>query len=65
MYIDNVQFLCFKASIDNVKNVLDRINSIKSDAEIIQLLMQISLFLKNILSMGFTKLFLRLRGMKT
>ena len=37
MYIDNVQFLCFKASIDNVKNVLDRINSIKSDAEIIQL----------------------------
>nr|WP_295116067.1 KEOPS complex subunit Cgi121 [uncultured Methanobrevibacter sp.] len=38
MYMDNLQILGFKASIDSVDNTLNQIDEIKRDGEIIQLL---------------------------
>lgn len=38
MYMDNIQILGFRASIDSVGDTLDKINSIRQDGEIIQLL---------------------------
>lgn len=38
MYMDNIQILGFRASIDSVGDTLDKINSVRQDGEIIQLL---------------------------
>ena len=38
MHMDNIQILGFRATIDSVGDVLDKINSIRGDDEIIQLL---------------------------
>ena len=38
MYMDNIQILGFRASIDSVGDTLDKINSIRQDGEIIQVL---------------------------
>lgn len=45
--MDNIQILGFRASIDSVEDVLNKVNSIKSEGEIIQLLNADSIVSKN------------------
>ncbi|WP_407454022.1 KEOPS complex subunit Cgi121 [Methanobrevibacter sp.] len=47
MYMDNLQILGFRATINSVEETLDLINSIKKDDEIIQLLNADSIVSKN------------------
>ena len=47
MHMDNIQILGFRATIDSVGDTLDKINSIKDDDEIIQLLNADSIVSKN------------------
>ena len=56
--MDNVQILSFKASVDNVKDTLDKINSIKRDGEIIQLLNADFIVSKNHIVHGINQAFL-------
>ena len=47
MFLDNVNILGFKFSVDSVSELLSQINSIKKDGEIIQLLNADSIVSKN------------------
>ena len=47
MHMDNIQILGFRATIDSVEDTLNKINSIKDDDEIIQLLNADSVVSKN------------------
>ena len=58
MYLDNVQILGFRASIGSVGETLDKINSIKKDGEIIQLLDADSIVSKNHVIHGVNQAFL-------
>lgn len=58
MYLDNIQILGFKSSIDSVADTLDKINSIKRDGEIIQLLNADSIVSKNHIIHGVNQAFL-------
>ena len=57
MYMENIQILGFKASIDSVKETLDFIDSIKKDDEIIQLLNADSIVSKNHVIHGVNQAF--------
>jgi KEOPS complex subunit Cgi121 len=58
MDMDNIKILGFRASIDSVGNILDKINSIKQDGEIIQLLDADSIVSKNHIIHGVNQAFL-------
>ncbi|WP_231483657.1 KEOPS complex subunit Cgi121 [Methanobrevibacter sp. YE315] len=58
MYMDNIQILGFRATIDSVEETLDKINSIKSDDEIIQLLNSDSIVSKNHIIHGVNQAYL-------
>ena len=58
MKMDNIQILGFKAMIDSVGDTLDRINSIKKDGEIIQLLNADSVASTNHIIHGVNQAFL-------
>ena len=58
MYLDNIQIMGFKSSIDSVADTLDKINSIKRDGEIIQLLNADSIVSKNHIIHGVNQAFL-------
>ena len=58
MYMDNIKILGFRASIDSVGDTLDKINSIKQDGEIIQLLNADSVASKNHIIHGVNQAFL-------
>ena len=58
MHMDNIQILGFRANIDSVGDVLGKINSIKDDGEIIQLLNADSVFSKNHIIHGVNQAFL-------
>lgn len=56
--MDNIIILGFKASIDSVEDILNKINSIKQDGEIIQLLNVESIVSKNHIIHGVNQAFL-------
>ena len=56
--MDNIQILGFRANIDSVGDVLGKINSIKDDGEIIQLLNADSVVSKNHIIHGVNQAFL-------
>ncbi len=56
--MDNIQILGFRATIDSVGDVLDKINSIKGDDEIIQLLDADSVVSKDHIIHGVNQAFL-------
>lgn len=56
--MDNIQILGFRANIDSVGEVLGKINSIKGDGEIIQLLNADSVVSKNHIIHGVNQAFL-------
>lgn len=58
MYMDNIKIIGFRANIDSVGDTLDRINSIKNDGEIIQLLNADSIVSKNHIVHGVNQAFL-------
>ena len=58
MHMDNIQILGFRANIDSVGEVLGKINSIKDDGEIIQLLNADSVVSKNHIIHGVNQAFL-------
>lgn len=58
MYMDNIKIIGFRANIDSVGDTLDRINSIKKDGEIIQLLNADSIVSKNHIIHGVNQAFL-------
>lgn len=58
MYMDNIQILGFKANIDSVGDALDKIDSIKEDGEIIQLLNADSIVSKSHIIHGVNQAFL-------
>ena len=58
MHRDNIQILGFNASIDSVGDTLDKINSIRQDGEIIQLLNADSIVSKNHIIHGVNQAFL-------
>ena len=58
MRLDNIQILGFRANIDSVGEVLGKINSIKDDGEIIQLLNADSVVSKNHIIHGVNQAFL-------
>ena len=58
MHMDNIQILGFRATIDSVGDVLDKINSIKGDDEIIQLLDADSVVSKDHIIHGVNQAFL-------
>ena len=58
MHMDNIQILGFRANIDSVGEVLGKINSIKDDGEIIQLLNEDSVVSKNHIIHGVNQAFL-------
>lgn len=58
MHMDNIQILGFKASIDSVGDTLDKINSIRGDGEIIQLLNADAIVSKNHIIHGVNQAFL-------
>ena len=58
MHMDNIKIIGFKASIDSVGDTLDKINSIKRDGEIIQLLNADSIVSKNQIIHGVNQAFL-------
>ena len=58
MHMDNVKILGFKASIDSVGDVLDKVDSIKGDGEIIQLLDADSIVSENHIIHGVNQAFL-------
>lgn len=58
MYMDNIQILGFKANIVSVGDALDKIDSIKEDGEIIQLLNADSIVSKNHIMHGVNHAFL-------
>ena len=58
MHMDNIQILGFRANIDSVGDVLGKINSIKDDCEIIQLLNADSVVSKNHIIHGVNQAFL-------
>lgn len=58
MYMDNIQILGFKANIVSVGDALDKIDSIKEDGEIIQLLNADSIVSKNHIMHGVNQAFL-------
>jgi len=58
MKMDNIQILGFKGMIDSVGDTLDRINSIKKDGEIIQLLDADSIASSNHIIHGVNQAFL-------
>ena len=58
MHMDNIQILGFRANIDSVGDVLGKINSIKDDGEIIQLLNADSVVSKNHIIHGVNQAFL-------
>lgn len=58
MDMDNIKILGFRANIDSVGDTLDRINSIKKEGEIIQLLNADSIVSKNHIIHGVNQAFL-------
>ena len=58
MHMDNIQLLGFRANIDSVGDVLGKINSIKDDGEIIQLLNADCVVSKNHIIHGVNQAFL-------
>lgn len=58
MHMDNIQILGFRANIDSVGDVLGKINSIKDDGEIIQLLNTDCVVSKNHIIHGVNQAFL-------
>lgn len=58
MHMDNIQILGFRANIDSVGDVLGKINSIKDDGEIIQLLNADCVVSKNHIIHGVNQAFL-------
>lgn len=56
--MDNIKIIGFRANIDSVGDTLDRINSIKKDGEIIQLLNADSIVSKNHIIHGVNQAFL-------
>ena len=64
MRMDNIQILGFRANIDSVGEVLGKINSIKDDGEIIQLLNADSVVSKNHIIHGVNQAFLLLSVVK-
>lgn len=58
MYMDNLQILGFRATINSVEETLNLINSIKKDDEIIQLLNADSIVSKNHIVHGVNQAFL-------
>ena len=58
MHMDNIQILGFKGAIDSVNDTLDKINSIKKDGEIIQLLNADAVVSKNHIIHGVNQAFL-------
>ena len=58
MHMENIQILGFRANIDSVGDVLGKINSIKDDGEIIQLLNADSVVSKNHIIHGVNQAFL-------
>lgn len=58
MYMDNIEILCFSASIDSVGKTLDKIDSIKKDGEIIQLMNADSIVSTNQIIHGVNQAFL-------
>jgi KEOPS complex subunit Cgi121 len=58
MHLDNIQILGFRADIKSVADTLDKVNSIKKDDEIIQLLNADSIVSKNHIIHGVNQAFL-------
>ena len=58
MHMDNIQIMGFRASVDNVGDTLDKINSIRHDGEIIQLLNADSIASRNHVIHGVNQAFL-------
>lgn len=58
MHMENIQILGFRASIENVGDTLDEINSIRGDGEIIQLLNADSIASRNHVIHGVNQAFL-------
>lgn len=58
MYMDNIKIIGFTASIDSVGDVLDKIDSIKKDGEIIQILNADSIVSENHIIHGVNQAFL-------
>ncbi len=58
MYMDNIQILGFKATINSIEETLNLIDSIKEDGEIIQLLNADSIVSKNHIIHGVNQAFL-------
>ena len=58
MHMENIQILGFRASIENVGDTLDEINSIREDGEIIQLLNADSIASRNHVIHGVNQAFL-------
>ena len=58
MYMDNIQILGFKATINSIEETLDLIDSIKGNGEIIQLLNADSIVSKNHIIHGVNQAFL-------
>ena len=58
MHLDNIRIMGFKASIDSVGDVLDKVDSIKGDGEIIQLLNADSIVSENHIVHGVNQAFL-------
>ena len=58
MYMDNIQILGFKATINSIEETLDLIDSIKDDDEIIQLINADSIVSKNHIIHGVNQAFL-------
>jgi len=58
MFMDNIQIFGFKASIDSVGDTLDKIDSIRQEGEIIQLLNADSIVSKNHIVHGVNQAFL-------
>nr|WP_294998783.1 KEOPS complex subunit Cgi121 [uncultured Methanobrevibacter sp.] len=58
MYMDNIKIFGFRASIDSVGDTLNKINSIKQDGEIIQLLNADAIVSKNHIVHGVNQAFL-------
>ena len=58
MHMDNIKIIGFKAKIDSVGEVLDRIDSIKKDGEIIQLLNADSIVSENHIIHGVNQAYL-------
>lgn len=58
MYIDNIKIIGFTASIDSVADTLDKIDSVKKEGEIIQLLNADSVVCENHIIHGVNQAFL-------